>query len=270
VARTIRGLAAASHPLPSVAVTAFAGALGVTADLPAGRVVLLEVAVLSGQLSVGWLNDFVDRDLDRQAGRKEKPLATGAAGEGTVRVAMGIAAVVCVVTSFTLGLLPGALHLVAVASAYAYDLVLKATVISWLPFAVSFALLPCVVTTVRVGHPFPSVAIVVAGAALGVGAHFANTVKDTEADAITGVRGLPQRMGPRWSLLVAAVAVALAGVAVVIAIPGSPAAWAFAAAGLAAAGLSARLDRRLAFPVVVAAAGLVVAGVVLSGGAVTG
>jgi len=45
---------------------------------------------------------------------------------------------------------------------------------------------------------------------LGVGAHFANTVGDTEADAATGVRGLPQRIGARASLVTTAVAVCLA------------------------------------------------------------
>ena len=34
-------------------------------------------AVLSGQLSIGWLNDYVDRDIDRAAGRADKPLGPG-------------------------------------------------------------------------------------------------------------------------------------------------------------------------------------------------
>lgn len=33
---------------------------------------------LTRQLFVGWTNDYLDRDLDRQAERKDKPLATAA------------------------------------------------------------------------------------------------------------------------------------------------------------------------------------------------
>ena len=269
VLRTIRGLAGASHPLPSAAVTAFAGALGATAGLSAGTLILLVAAVLSGQLSIGWLNDYVDRDADRGAERSEKPLATGAVGAVAVRRAFAVAALVCVVTSLALGLLPGVLHLLAVASAYSYDLWLKWTWLSWAPFAVSFGLLPCVVTTALPGHPLPSPAIVIAGAALGVGAHLANTVKDTETDALTGVRGFPQRIGPRRSLLLAAGGVAVAGVATVVATPGSWTARICAVAAIGAAVVVARAGPRLAFPAIIVAAALVVAGVVLSGGAVT-
>ncbi|MFL6100601.1 MAG: UbiA family prenyltransferase [Actinomycetales bacterium] len=272
MARTIRGLALACHPMPSLAVTAFAAAFGASAGLPAGTLALLVVAVLSGQLSIGWLNDLVDRDIDRRAGRRDKPLAADTVGQAAVRVALTGAAAICVVASLGLGALPGLLHLGAVASAYSYDVRLKWTAVSWLPFAVSFGILPCVATTSLVHQPFPPFPIILAGAALGVGAHFANTVKDVDADALTGVRGLPQRLGPQWSLVVAAAAVAAAGAAVVAATPRAAAAWVLSLlavlATVAAAVLAARGLRRLAFPGVVLGAALVVVGVVLSGTAV--
>jgi 4-hydroxybenzoate polyprenyltransferase len=256
--------------MPSLAVTAFASALAVSAGLTAGRVVLVASAVLTGQLSIGWLNDYVDRDLDRQAARADKPLATGSASDLQVRTAFAVALVACVVTSLALGLLPGLLHLAAVASAYSYDLWLKRTLASWLPFAVSFGVLPAVVTTSRPGHPFPPPAIWAAGAALGVAAHLANTVKDTEADAQTGVRGFPQAIGPRRSLTLAAAFVALAGVAVVVATPDSVVAWVFAVLAVVAAVLAGLGGRRTAFGGTVVAAALVVVAVVLSGGASVG
>jgi 4-hydroxybenzoate polyprenyltransferase len=256
--------------MPSLAVTAFATALAASAGLAAGRVVLVALAVLSGQLSVGWLNDYVDRDLDRTAARADKPLATGSVSDAQVRLAFVVAAIVCVVASLALGLLPGLLHLVAVGSAYAYDLWLKWTLLSWLPFAVSFCLLPAVVTTALPGRPFPQPAISIAGAALGIAAHLANTVKDTEADARTGVRGFPQAIGPRRSLILAAAFIAVAGVAVVVATPHAVVAWGCAAAALVAAVLAALGGRRTAFGGTVVAAALVVIGVVLSGGATGG
>ena len=43
-----------------------------------------------------------------------------------------------------------------------------------------------------------------AGALLGAGAHFANTLPDLDDDARTGVRGLPHRLGRARSTAVAA------------------------------------------------------------------
>jgi 4-hydroxybenzoate polyprenyltransferase len=268
VIRTVRGLALSCHPGPSAAVTAFATALAISAGLSAGPVLLVAAAILSGQLSIGWLNDYVDRAIDSAAARPDKPLGLGQVSAAQVRAALSVAALCCIVTSLALGWLPGVLHLVAVASAYTYDLRLKWTRLSWAPFAVSFGLLPCVVTTALPHAPFPQPAIVVAGAALGVAAHLANTVKDTEADAKTGVRGFPQRIGPRRSLVLTACLIALAGVAVVVATPHAWSARVFAVAALVAAVLAARGSRRTAFAGTVVAAGLVVLGVVISGGAV--
>jgi 1,4-dihydroxy-2-naphthoate octaprenyltransferase len=107
-----------------------------------------------------------------------------------------------------------------------------------------------------------------AGAALGVAAHLANTVKDTAADILTGVNGFPQRIGPRRSLLLAAALVGLAGVGLIVATPRDWPAWVCAAGAMLAAVLAARGSRRTAFVSMVAAAGLVVLGLVLSGGAV--
>ena len=152
-------------------------------------------------------------------------------------------------------------------SAYSYDLWLKRTLLSWLPFAVSFGVLPAVATTALPGQPFPPPAIWVAGAALGVAAHLANTVKDTEADARTGVRGFPQAIGPRRSLTLAAALIAVAGVAVVVATPHAIWAWIFAGAAVVAAVVAARGSRSAAFGGTVIAAALVVVAVVLSGGA---
>ena len=77
-APTARGLVAAAHPGPALAVTALTGLLAVAQGLDTGTGALVVVAVLAGQLFVGWSNDLVDVARDRRAGRTDKPLATGA------------------------------------------------------------------------------------------------------------------------------------------------------------------------------------------------
>lgn len=238
----VAALAVAAHPLPALAVTAFAVALGIAQRAPEaggpGRLLLLGAAVLTGQLSVGWCNDWVDADRDRAAHRPDKPVARGVLGRRTVAAAAFAAAAACVLLSFALGLVPGALHVLAVASAWAYDLELKATLLSPLPYVVSFGLLTGVVTT-SVGAGVPEVALVGAAGLLGAAAHFANTVGDAEADTLTGVRGLPQRMGPRRSLTVSAAGVAAAAVVLLTGVQDpQPVSVALLGAGAGIAGLS--------------------------------
>jgi 4-hydroxybenzoate polyprenyltransferase len=85
--------------------------------------------------------------------------------------------------------------------------------------------------------------LVLAGALLGVGAHFVNVLPDLADDAATGVRGLPHILGARWSSVVAAVLLVAAAVVIVVGAPVQPEALAVAAlvvtAGLAVVALVA-------------------------------
>ena len=222
--RSARALVAASHPLPSVAVTAFAVAVSAAAGRGPGGVLLTGLAVLAGQLSIGWSNDLLDRDRDTTAGRSDKPLATGSADPRTVRRATGLAVIACVPLSLANGLLAGAVHLVAVSGGWAYNLGLKRTWASPVPYAVSFGLLTCFVTLGLDGSPWPQPWAVAAGALLGVGAHFLNVVPDVDVDLAEGVRGLPQRIGARASAVTGAVLMAAAAM-LAVAGPDGPVPW---------------------------------------------
>jgi len=130
-----------------------------------------------------------------------------------LRVSAWVAAAACTLLSLATGLRPGLVHLVAVGFAWAYNVRLKDSVWSWLPYAVSFGLLPAFLTLTLQGAPLPAVWAVACAALLGFGAHVANVLPDLEADAETGVRGLPHRLGRRASGVLAP-AVLIAGVAV--------------------------------------------------------
>lgn len=209
----LRGLVAASHPGPTAVVTALAAALAVGVGAPVVTVLLVTSAVLAGQLSVGWSNDWVDAPRDLAVGRTGKPVVSGQVDVGQLRTAALVAAAVAVVLSLATGWLPGAVHVVAVAMAWAYNLRLKSTLLSWLPYAVSFGLLAVFVVLALPDRPLVAGWAVVAAALLGVGAHLANVLPDLEDDGRTGVHGLPHRLGRRGTG-VAAPAVLLAGVAV--------------------------------------------------------
>ncbi|HST99220.1 MAG TPA: UbiA family prenyltransferase, partial [Geodermatophilus sp.] len=90
---TPRALALATHPGPAVAVTVVAGLLALAAGVPAGRAALVTVAVLAGQASIGWSNDWLDADRDRAVARADKPVVQGAVAPALLRtLAVGSAA----------------------------------------------------------------------------------------------------------------------------------------------------------------------------------
>jgi 4-hydroxybenzoate polyprenyltransferase len=185
-----------------------ASAVGVTA----GRVVVLGLAVLTGQLSIGWSNDRIDAHRDAATARADKPAATGGLPLRLVAFAAAVALVSTVALSFALGPFTAAALLTLVASGWAYNLGLKATLLSGLAYAVGFGALPTAPYLALPGHPSPPWWVPVTGALLGLSAHFANVLPDLRDDAATGVRGLPQRLGARGSTIVMAACLAAASV----------------------------------------------------------
>ena len=209
-------LVRAAHAGPAVAVVVLAVLLAVADDLAPGRVLLVGLAVLAGQLSVGWCNDLVDHRRDRAVERRDKPLATGEVDLRIVQLACGLAVLAVVPLSLACGWAAGVVHLLAVASAWAYNLWLKSTVWSWLPYAFSFGALVAFVSLAGEPADLPPWWMAVAAALLGVGAHLVNVLPDLADDEATGVRGLPHRIGAR-RLPAVATAVLVAGSVVVAA-----------------------------------------------------
>lgn len=222
--RTLSALARACHPAPTVVVTALGVLLAVDAGLDGGTTVLVGLAVLTGQLSVGWSNDLLDARRDRTAGRTDKPVAAGELSARVIIVALGAVVVLCAVLSLALGPPAAAAHLVLLVSAWAYNLGLKATVVSWLPYVVAFAALPAVPSLALAPPVLPPTWMMAVGALLGAGAHLVNALPDLADDAATGVRGLPHRLGARGAGVLA-VAVLAAGTAVAVLGPTGPVPW---------------------------------------------
>jgi 4-hydroxybenzoate polyprenyltransferase len=207
-------LATTCHPAPVAAVTAFGTALAIRAGDSAGTCALVFGAVCTGQLSIGWSNDRIDARRDRAVHRTDKPLAASDRWHRLVETGIALALAGTVTFSLLLGWRAGLIHLAAVACAWAYNGWLKSTVLSWLPYAVAFGLLPAVATLAGPARLWPPAWVIATAALLGVTAHFANVVPDIEGDRATGIIGLPHRMGARGAVLTAA---ALASAASLIA-----------------------------------------------------
>ena len=268
--RTAGGLVSASHPGPTAVVTVLAAAFAVGVGAGPGTALLVTLAVLAGQLSVGWSNDWIDAGRDIAVARGDKPVVSGVVSAALLRRAALLAVGACVVLSLATGWAPGATHLAAVASAWTYNLVLKSTVLSWLPYSVSFGLLPVFVVLAS-GESRAAGWAVLATALLGIGAHVANTLPDLEDDRETGVRGLPHRIGRAGARVLAPVVLAVATAVVVLGpdrVPG-PVVWTGATTAVVLAGAAgvvarARTRSRMPFALSMAVAAVCVVLLVLA------
>ncbi len=228
---------------------------------------LVVAAVLAGQLSIGWSNDLLDAERDRQAQRADKPAALGQVSVRALRVATGAALVACVALSLAVGPASAAVHLgLGVAGGWAYNLGLKATVASPLPYAVAFGALPSVITLagpsshgVYVAPPW----MTLTGALLGVAAHLLNVLPDLEDDVRAGVRGLPHRLGAPVTR-VTAVLLLVGGTVAAVLGPGRPPAWAVVVLGVCVVGGAVGAFARGRLPFVVGALIAVVDAVLLA------
>jgi 4-hydroxybenzoate polyprenyltransferase len=266
----VSALLLSSHPAPAAAVSVVALTLAIAVGLEPWRVLVVTLAFVLNQLSIGWSNDWVDVDRDRLAGRTDKPVARGDVSVRTVRTGAFLAAGASILLAFLLGPPAGLAHAVFVVSAWAYNLGLKATPLSVLPYLVSFGLLPAVVTLAAAPPRGAAWWALLGGALLGVAAHFTNVLPDLEDDRRTGIRGLPHRMGLRAAGTVAFAAL-LVGAAVVAAAVGSVGAVVGAAVVLVLAivGIRRVLARRITrvlFGLVLLAALVLVAMLATGGG----
>jgi 4-hydroxybenzoate polyprenyltransferase len=230
----VRALFMASHPGPSLAITAMATVLAAEAAPSGFGPVLVAPAMLAGQLSVGWSNDACDAARDAAAGRRDKPVARG---EISVR-SLWIAAVVSVVTALALSaaisLLTMGINALLIGAGWAYNLGLKSTPWSGVMYLLGFGPLPAYAASTLPGQPAPRFWVCVAAALVGLGAHFVNVLPDLDADLRSGVRGLPQLVAARWGpgATRAAALVLLLSASALLVVEASPARRWVAVAGL--------------------------------------
>jgi 4-hydroxybenzoate polyprenyltransferase len=270
--RVTAALFRASHPGPSLAVAVIMALIGIGVGLEPWRVAVLAVAVLLGQFSVGLSNDWLDAERDRLSGRRDKPIASGEVAVRTAVVVSLVSLALAILLTLPLGPAAVVAHLVFISAGWAYNLWLKGTLASVVPYAVGFGSLPLIATLSLAEPRLAHAWAIAAGALLGSGAHFANALPDFDADAATGIRGLPHAIGRRGSAIaVGGLLVGSAGCVVLGTWPPSPATITVFLIVLAAAVavsvmvLTDRVGRSL-FRLIIGAALATVAGVVLAGG----
>lgn len=207
--RTLRksellGLIKAAHFGPTVLVVTISILLSLTNFTPSESF-QIGLAILFGQFVVGWTNDLVDYQLDLGANRVSKPLVAKTITESFLRnsifFALALAFIFSLLSPF--GLIGTALHFLGILSATSYNLRLKSTALSPLPYLISFGGMPWAIYLSN-GNT-PPLWLWLALALFANAFHFLNVLKDLQWDIEQNVLGLPQRLGRNKSVAVAAV-----------------------------------------------------------------
>lgn len=200
------------HAAPALTVIAVGLVFGLIAargDPDPARMLLLAGLLAGNQYAAGALNDAVDAPADRAADRR-KPIQQGwISAVATTRLAAtaGVGSLVC---AFALG--PRTLLLAAagLGCAVAYDLWLKGTPASVLPFAIALPIVP--MFGYGAAGRFPAVLWWVwpLGFLAAVAVHLADALPDVESDRAAGVGGLATRLGVPAAARLAGLAYTLA------------------------------------------------------------
>ena len=213
--RKVRGLLKASHFIPSLIVSSIAFAFGVHYWWE-GPAYVIAFTVFTGQLVVGWSNDLYDFADDQKHQRLNKPLVSGVITEKYLRSWLIFMVPFSFVANILgpLGFKGGLLYWLGIGCGVAYNFYFKFTFLSPLPFAVAFAILPsCIAISKDVTPPLW---MWLGGALLGCAAHFVNVLKDLDQDRASEIKGLPQIVGKKASITIAAVLSVIALVVLVI------------------------------------------------------
>ena len=157
--------------------------------------------VLVGQAIVGWHDDLVDRARDAANEAPRKPVAQGLVKPGTVWFAIACATLLVVPLSIANGVYAGVAYLAAVFVSLMGNVIFRRGRLSWLTWAMSYALYPAFLSYggwggASVGTP-PEVSITLLAALLGVCVHFLRALPGLVADNHDGFRHLPLRVALR-------------------------------------------------------------------------
>jgi 4-hydroxybenzoate polyprenyltransferase len=218
----LHGYLAASHALPTVAVTVLMTAFAWNIGWRGAPLALVSSAILVGQLSIGWSNDAFDAAADARARRVDKPTVSGVVSPKTLWILATVALLGSTVLSWiAAGFVGGSIHVFALSMGWLYNVALSRTPWSWLPYALAFGSFPLFLSFGLDGAPGPWWTVAVF-ALIAVSAHLANALPDLESDRSAGVDGLVLRLGARWSAMLCWLLLAIAtGILVVVAIANS-------------------------------------------------
>jgi 4-hydroxybenzoate polyprenyltransferase len=158
--------------------------------------------MLAIQFAIGAINDLTDADHDAGA-KRSKPIPAGLVSPATARIvaAATLVAGLALAASVSRGAL--GIAVLGGGTGIVYDLRLKGTPLSWLPFAIGIPLLPLFAWLGASGTiPAPILVATLVAFPAGAALALANELPDIERDERAGLSTLSQMLGRRnaWAV----------------------------------------------------------------------
>ena len=194
----LRSFLRAMHPRQALAFAVVVGLFVYLMGRPAREVLISAAAVLVAQLVMGLVNDLCDAEADRRSGASGKPVAAGIIPPGNVSYVIALLLLLAIPLSLQNGTMAGLFLLASLVVGFVHNRWLHRTVLSWVGWSATFALLTYFITYGGWGReadgsaPLPS--FVVLSAALGFFVHFVTSLPDLVEDNKAGTRHLPLRI----------------------------------------------------------------------------
>jgi len=169
--------------------------VAILAGATAPTAIRLGLAMTALQLGIGAVNDLID--APRDAGRKPgKPIPAGLVARSSARLIAIAAFGLGLLVAASVGPLVAGLAVVVIAIGLAYDLALKGTAWSWLPFAVGIPVLPVFGWVGATGGLDPMFTVLVpAAVAAGAALAISNSLVDVERDREAGASSVALALG---------------------------------------------------------------------------
>lgn len=194
-------LVRAAHPKQALLTAAGLSIAAALADRPLREVGLVFLIALVGQTMLGWDNDLVDRVRDERHDLPGKPVATGLLDPGTVWFSLTCALLLVVPLALSAGVRAGGAYLLALLVGFVGNRFLRGSALSFLPWAVQFALYPAFLAyggwNGLGADTAPTVLMTVLAALLGIGIHVLRALPGLVPDNKDGLRSLPLRIALR-------------------------------------------------------------------------
>jgi len=194
--RTPLALLRLAHPLPTLLNAVAAAALATVAGAGPSAAGLVALTMLGVHTCIGASNDYLDRHRDR--GRPEKPIASGALPPSAGLLLSAVGITVGLVAAAQVSTLTFALAVTGALVGATYNVWLKHTALSWLPFALGVSIIPAFAwSTVSSVLPAPILTLSLISLPGGAALALQNSLADRALDLQSGMRSAAVRLGER-------------------------------------------------------------------------
>lgn len=194
--RTPLALLRLAHPLPTLLNAVAAAALATVAGAGPSAAGLVALTMLGVHTCIGASNDYLDRHRDR--GRPEKPIASGALPPSAGLLLSAVGITVGLVAAAQVSTLTFALAVTGALVGATYNVWLKHTALSWLPFALGVSIIPAFAwSTVSSVLPTPILTLSLISLPGGAALALQNSLADRALDLQSGMRSAVVRLGER-------------------------------------------------------------------------